>query len=75
MKESLTKKKLWYHFIKTRNYISHLYSNFWAVTVYESLLADLALSKRLGLATEQKSIFLFLFMYFCFRYCMKLNET
>ena len=26
-------KTLWYHFIKTCNYISHLYSNFWAVTV------------------------------------------
>ena len=33
MKESLSKQKLWYHFIKTWNYISHLYLNFWQVTV------------------------------------------
>ena len=33
MKESLTKKAIWYHFIKTSNYILHLYSNFSAVTV------------------------------------------
>ena len=34
MKEWLTKKNLWYHFTSTWNYISPLYSNFWAVTVF-----------------------------------------